>query len=282
MQKARLFFLIFAIIYVPSCSETEIEIEEYSGSSYISMTTIDWRVGFYIEGSGPFNINWGDGSVEKGKLVPSDGIGVSHSYRHTISPDIKISGNLKSLGIGGQITILNASNNEELFYLSCQNCQITSLDVSKNTKLTFLDCYGNRLTSMDLTVNRALRDLNCRFNQLDGLDLSNNVALRVVRSCYNQLTFLDVSNNVTLEEIYCAENKLTSLDVTNNHRLRRLNLSDNKMDIEALNDLFESLHDNNVREKIISITGNPGANYCDKRIAIDKGWTFVEKSDFYW
>jgi hypothetical protein len=40
--------------------------------------------------------------------------------------------------------------------------------------------------------------------------------------------------------------------------------------------MFETLHDNaNSKEYFIDVTGNPGAEKCNKEIAILKGWTVI-------
>ena len=158
--------------------------------------------------------------------------------------------------------------------------KLTSLDVSKNTKLTDLMCGGNPLMNLDISKNTKLVKLVCNNNQFQGLDISKNIALRKLDCNNNSLKNLDISKNTELEELDCRQNQLTSLDVSKNTKLVKLNCSNNRLSEEALNALFTSLHSNNTEEKkIIYISGNLGAESCDKTIAEKKGWEVISKKN---
>jgi hypothetical protein len=60
--------------------------------------------------------------------------------------------------------------------------------------------------------------------------------------------------------------------VSNNPKLQSLFLRSNLLNAKQLNILFETLHSNKVRGKIIFIGGNPGAEKCNISIATSKGW----------
>ena len=84
---------------------------------------------------------------------------------------------------------------------------------------------------------------------------------------------LDVRKNTLLENLVCENNQLKSLNVRNNPKLMSLFLRSNQLAANELNALFETLHKNKIWEfQTIYIGGNPGANSCDKSIAISKGW----------
>ena len=78
-----------------------------------------------------------------------------------------------------------------------------------------------------------------------------------------------------LATLNCSSNELTNLVVYNNPSLVSLQCQLNKIDIFALNNLFESLHDNEIADvsKTIYIAGNSENWGCDKSIAENKGWT---------
>ena len=118
--------------------------------------------------------------------------------------------------------------------------------------------------------------------QLKSLDVSNNTSLSRLQCLWNPLTSLDVSNCTALKAIRCGGNQLTSLDVSDCAALTFLMCDFNQLTTNELNALFETLHNNVVSlespesemlfSKTIIITGNPGANDCNKSIAEDKGW----------
>ena len=68
------------------------------------------------------------------------------------------------------------------------------------------------------------------------------------------------------------DTQLTSLDVKNNSTLESISCQNNNFTVDALNTLFKTLHSNNIENKIIYISNNPGADDCDRSIAERKGW----------
>jgi len=223
------------------------------------------------------------------------------SYNRMTSLDVSKNTSLTYLICGGnQLTNLDVQKNTALTYLNCDFNEITNLDVSKNTSLTNLSCGGNQLTNLDVSNNTKLTHLECWSNRLTNLDVSKLKALTHL-SCGTQLADLDVSNNAELIELWCSNNQLTSLDVSKNTKLKLLicynnsltsldvskntmldgyyclNCQLNKLSIEALNNLFKTLHSNpplsDSLGKGILINGNPGTDECDYSIAENKGWT---------
>jgi Leucine-rich repeat (LRR) protein len=248
-------------------------------------------------------VDWGDGNVESPTPIDMNVTIPWHQYanQNMQTVTVKTSG-LRYLGVDhapyddnlgiiheltlgkcpqltqlycsdNQLTNLDVSKSTALAHLNCSSNQITSLDVSKNTALTVLYCSVNQITSLDVSKNTALTELYCVYNQLTNLDVSKNTALTGLYCYYNQLTNLDVSNNTALTWLLCSTNQLTNLDVSQNTALTGLNCSYNQLTADALNALFNSLPIRtpaNNAEVIIS--GNPGADACDKSIAENKGW----------
>jgi hypothetical protein len=118
--------------------------------------------------------------------------------------------------------------------------------------------FGSKTRTIKIT-DATIFTLNCERNKLSSLVVGNNPKLEYL-SCYrNQLTSLDVSDCPALGMLYCYNNQLTA---------------------NALNDLFESLHSNEIivtegnitHGKRIFISGNPGTKDCNESIATNKGW----------
>lgn len=209
----------------------------------------------YLGGKSTFTIDWNDGSaIETHSFTyqPDNLSGYFHTYSDRSSRTITLTGgNISQLAVEGNIISLDMRDNIALTSLNCNLNALKELDVSKNTILNSLSCNYNPLKSLDLSKNTSLMWLDCSINRLTILDLSNNSALTVLKCSTNQLRMLDVSKNTALTELDCSGNQL---------------------DTNALNALFETLH-NNSGTKNIHIGGNPGTNECDKSIATNKGWT---------
>ena len=203
-----------------------------------------------------------------------------------------------------QLTKLDISRNTALLILACGDNQLTELDVSKNTALEHLLCGDNPLTKLDVSKNFALKSLSCRRNQLTKLDISRNTSLTHLYCCENPLTELDLSRNTELFEYYCNNNPLIKLDLSRNIALKSLSCSGNQLNeldvskntaliylwcgnnqltADALNHIFDTLHDNvvtvvhvdegeQIATKTIHISNNPGTADCDRSIAERKGW----------
>ena len=109
--------------------------------------------------------------------------------------------------------------------------------------------------------------------------MSNNPILAYLDCGGNQLTSLNLSNNLKLLELLCSRNQLTSLDLSNNSMLTLLDCASNQLSSAALNNIFSTLHNNNIihssreNRKIIDVEDNPGTYECDASIATKRGWT---------
>ena len=280
-------------------------------------------VKFSTKGATEITIDWGDGSqcetYKHPNLYNDYGSLMCHEYTHKYLsiPDftaytVTITGNnityfacsynyLTSLDVskntalkelyccGNQLVTLDVSKNTDLIQLICYDNRLISLDVSNNPKLHRLLCNINSLTTLDLSRSVALRTLDCSGNQLTNLNVSKNIELSILICRNNQLTDINISNNKLLEILNCEINLLTGLYTGNNTALRFIYCRINQLSSEALNDLFETLHENifadyydmgweyETEGKSIRISTNPGTADCNKKIAEDKGWTIADK-----
>jgi len=263
-----------------------------------------------LAGTGKATIDWGDGSKKEAHTLSefyttwTSDHRYSHAYTSSSTCTISISGenitHFSCVDLG--LTSLDVSSNITLQVLRCLLSKLTRLDVSRNTALTELDVYDNQLTNLDISNNLKLQLLNCSINEITSLDVSKNIDLEFLFCGTNQLTSLDASNNTKLLSLYCDDNqlkslnvrglanlitlqcgkhvytpdrhnRLTSLDVSGCVSLKSLNCEENLLSGDALNDLFKTLHGNEVLPyKSIVIKNNPGTNDCDSSIAENKGW----------
>ena len=69
----------------------------------------------------------------------------------------------------------------------------------------------------------------------------------------------------------CSRNKLTALNTNKNPTLGLLFCNGNQLTAEAINNLFNTLHDKDLK-KTVYVSNNPGSAACDPRIAEAKGW----------
>jgi len=257
-----------------------------SGNAYcqavMTMTTFEKQVQISLGGSGKITIDWGDGKRKNYKLTAQEYY--EYIYSDTSAHTITIIGkNIKEINCGNnQLTNLEVSKNTVLKELTCWNNQLASLDVRKNILLEVLNCSNNPFDSLDISKNEALIFLSCDNNQLKSLDISKNIKLMFLACGRNQLTHLDVSKNIVLWDLWCNKNQLTDLDVSKNIALGgHLNCSNNNFSENALNALFETLHDKAIEYKVISIFENPGTENCNKTIAEKKGWEVIDKEKSY-
>ena len=255
--------------------------------SEMTMTSLAKEVEIDICGSGTILVNWGDGSPNETHNIilidrTCDSYNLKHKYSNEDTHTITITGFENTVLTelycdSNQLTDLDVSKNTTLEILWCEENLLSKLNVSKNIALTELCFRDNLLTSLDVSKNTALKGLCCSDNKLMSLDVSNNTGLTWLYCNNIQLTVLDVSKNTALTELCCYDNQIINLDVGKNTALTRLVCFFNLLQSSALNNLFETLHDNAIsgydgRCKEIEIYGNPGEEDCDIFIAEKKGW----------
>jgi len=291
-----------------NCDRNIAEIKGWSltGSHLITMTVEYQQVTVTMAGFGTVQIDWGDNSeIEEGalKYYSQDGWSFfNHEYADASPHTIIISGGgitwFSNINTG--CTMLDVSKNPFLYLMSCADNRLTSLDISQNPFLGELYCYNNKLSSLDVSKNVALHTLFCNETNLTELDISSNIALSRLDCSKNNLTKLDVSHNISLDYLDCSGNKLsdldlsknvnltifacnsnllTNLDVSANNKLFYFVCENNNLTSESLNEMFETLHNNDFR-KFVFIALNPGVDDCDKRIAEIKGWEVLLNPNF--
>jgi len=191
--------------------------------------------------SGSVTVDWGDGSP---------------IVKHKLDEDEEYLELAKEYDNVGEYSItLNAKARwiDDLQSLVCSNNKITSIDVSKCKWLTgCLHCDDNNLTSLDISKAK-----------ISGLYCSDN-----------QLTSLLLSEKCSLEVLHCSNNELTELKLHHQKKLEWVDIRNCKFQASALNELMQTLHGGGGK---MTITGNPGADDCDRSIAEGKGWKFLKR-----
>jgi Leucine-rich repeat (LRR) protein len=227
----------------------------------------------------PLMVDWGDGSPIQTVVSRN---AVYHQYPAVGIYTVRIYGDIFwfcAMGIGPtrgtqypKVSELAFNVGQNLDRLQSFAGKLKAIDLSKTTNLTQLLVGSNELAQLDITLLGKLMLLYCESNQLTELDLSENPFLSKLLCSENQLTTLDLSSNNILEGLNCRGNQLTFIDLNNNNNLVELNCAYNKLDENALNNIFRDLPF--VVKGKICIVGNPGADTCDKIIAVTKGWVF--------
>ena len=236
MKKALFYMMTAAVVIATSCGKDD-EPEELQNQ--ITMTTKQSNVAIVVTGSGTMTIDWGGGTEIETYTVPPSSAEppvLTHAYSGSSTHTITIIG-------------------DDIHYLKCDNNGLTNLDLSRYPALRSLMCSTNPLKSLDVSNNPQLSFLNCNLTELTNLDVSNNPQLYRLICIQNQLTKLDLSKNTKLQYIYCQGNKLGS---------------------DALNAMFETLHDNIIilgQTKELYIAFNPGTSDCNISIAENKRWS---------
>lgn len=230
----KIFFSMIFVIIVLTTACCKDDKSEFDRNQ-ITMTTQQSVVTLQIAGPGPIAIHWGDSNIEK-DTIRDFGFDGRKIYRHTYS------------GTSAHTITVTGKNIDHLV------------------------CSGNGLTTLDVSRYPVLLLVLCQNNHLKNLDVSNNYALEYLGCSNNELTELDVSRNPELWGLYCYKNQLTKLNLSGNSKLRALVCENNSFTSEALNTMFETLHNNKIIDKFVYIGGNPGTNNCDISIADNKGW----------
>jgi len=270
-----LLLVILTFVLFISCEE---KVEEKK----MTLVVASPDVKFEMTGVGYLTIDWGDGTKEQFTLSHNK-TEYYHEYESGEKHTIILNGWVSTLYAGkfymngndatNQIISLDVGNNNSLTYLDCSDNIITDLNISKCTELTELHCWNNQLTSLDVNNSKKLTILKCFDNQLLSLDVTKNIALTNMSCGKNRIRDLDISLNINLMELYCNDNLLTNLDASKNDIISGFFCHDNQLSAYSLNNLFTSLHSKIIpKGKTVSIYGNPGANYCNKGIAKEKGW----------
>ncbi len=123
---------------------------------------------------------------------------------------------LQELCVGGtDITSLDLSNNAELIYLDCGNCQgLTSLDLTSNTKLELIRCRNANFSAINLTNNTEIQTLDCAGADFETLDLTINTKLQTL-DCHDCQSLVSIVANTAIQALNCQDDRfITSLDLS--------------------------------------------------------------------
>ena len=172
--------------------------------------------------------------------------------------------NIKEIGDpDGDIKI-----NEENFPDDVFQKYLLNLDYGKDGIITEEEIINIKDINVDAREIKSLKgiehftsllSLQCRGNQIASLDLSNNKALIYLDCSSNILTSLDVSNNVGLTTLYCSRNQISGSAMDN-----------------LINSLPQNNSGNEYRFYVLSINDSYEQNVCTKsqvEKAKKKGWT---------
>jgi len=244
MEKIFFYMMMAAVVLTTACNsdkDNEHEIEIVPGPNQMIMTTKQSTVNVSLIGPGEVTIDWGDNTeIENSTLL--QGI-VYQTFTHNYS-------------VSSIHTIIITGKN-----------------------ITRMKCFYNELSKLDISQNKALLWLECDNNQLESLDISHNTELSTLYCNMNQLKNLDVSGNIELVQMDCSNNQLLKLDFSKNPNLVAMACNYNELSSEALNAMFETLHNNihpRIPLKIVHVGNNPGTDDCDISIAVNKGWAVTK------
>lgn len=163
---------------------------------------------------------------------------------------------------------VNLVSCEELKTVNLSESNASSIDVRMCSKLNAINAYGSTLYSIYCE--------NC--NTLESLDMHDCSKLEIAKINTSSLSRLNLQNCGILRELTVSGGKLQYVDLTTCRNLYNIDFYSNLIDTENLNRILTELPDRNsdVITGKIKVTGNPGAETCDRNIAYNKNWFFVD------
>ena len=133
------------------------------------------------------------------------------------------------------------------------------------------------LTTNAGKVNFYLKGLgNVKIDWDDGTKIEKRKIVEHEETVFKR-EYCDIKTRkiaITGENITCLDcnrTKLTALDANNCKALEMLFCNGNQLTAEAINNLFITLHDKDLK-KSVHVCNNPGTADCDPNIAESKGW----------
>ena len=215
-------------------------------------TTNARELTFCIAGTGTIRIEWKDGHLTHNLYTRSIqapwAIGETNGVINLTTPNdfgqVVINGaGIKyfsaginrytdELGIhfvGQNITKIDLTQANDLYWLQLDNNPLTGIDISKNTKLEYLYLTNNQISNLDISQNSKLRDLSINNNPITHLDISNNAVIRYVTAQNNQLTNFIFGNNPNIGTLDLTSNKLKNIDLTKVTTLIAVTVKDNQL-----------------------------------------------------
>jgi len=150
----------------------------------------------------------------------------------------------KNIGIlicnSNQLSTLQLSGLNKLYYLQCEQNNISSLQLSSLPALTYLDCSNNLMTDLQLTGTEfpLLDVFRCMNNPLlTNVDIHGMPSLDwcEIAGNYN-LKKLNVSNSPLITKLLAQANNLDSINISGCVAIRDLLLDQNSLDTLDLHD----------------------------------------------
>ncbi|MCR4648361.1 MAG: DUF4214 domain-containing protein [Lachnospiraceae bacterium] len=165
---------------------------------------------------------------------------------------------------GNDLDYLDVTNLKDLRGLWCsENPRLSSIDLSQNKELVWVYCFDCNLSALDVTHNEKMAYIECNTNPITSLDLSHNPELEHLTCGTCKLKTLDLSNNTKLTHLDAFQNKFTSLDLRYNTKLKRLDINSNtnlkSIDVSMLPDL-QYLNVGYTGLKKLNVKNNPHLN----------------------
>ena len=165
---------------------------------------------------------------------------------------------------------LRIENNQALTSVDLSNTGVTKSNIKNNKALTSVTMQGcTALETCEFTGHEVLMSIDVSYctslKTFDGGNGSNPI-----------IETVNVSGCSSLEHFSTAGSRLTGMDFSSCQKLLDVNVRNNLMETDNLNTMFNSLVDRS-RMTItgeIHVSGNPGAEGCDRNIALDKNWYF--------
>ncbi len=212
-------------------------------------------------------------------------------YTHPKMTSLDLSENtkLRTLMISGMnIDELDLSHNKSLLYLTSSYLNIKTLDVEALTELSSLKCFNNPyMENIIFPEDNSINELMCRSTLMKNLDVSGLPYLANLDCALNLLTQLDLSACPRLQKLNCMGNRITNIDISNNKNLYMLYCGKNELSADALNKIFKSLPNAEVkytgtrippspRYSVVYYLENPGSAEADEKILTNKWWMVLK------
>ena len=181
------------------------------------------------------------------------------------------------------IPLLDTSNVTNMYcmFLSCTALKsIPVLDTSKVTSMEgmFYNCTAlQTIPKLDTSRVRNMSFMFIFCYSLQSIPQLDTSKVTTMSNMFNGCTalqtvpLLDASQVTNMTDMFGICTAIT--EVILNTAKASFNVSNSKLSTEAINTLFTGL--GAVSDKTINISGNPGSDTCDKRIATSKGWTVI-------
>lgn len=206
----------------------------------------------------------------------------SSYYKRQIESMI-LPSSLKSLYISGGYD--NSKPSGTLDLSAIKSLEIVDIDYTGITDIILSGIPA--LKSVDLSSCRTLKTVNasgtglnsiyCNCALLETVNLDNCNNLEMVNVLNSKLSTLSIDNCGMIKELDASFGQLQYINFTTCFEIYNINLQNNIIDTENMNRIFTELPDrnNDVVTGKLNMANNPGAETCDKNIALNKNWYFV-------